>query len=52
MTEPSTPEEVVAAVLDDLLATTDDIDTQVYADNVITILRATGFMPLAEGDSH
>lgn len=51
VTEPSTPEEVVSGVLDDLLAQDDEIDTQVYADNVITALREAGFMPPEEGDS-
>lgn len=54
VTEPSTPEEVAVATMDDLLAHDPDIDaqfdTQVYAENVITALRAAGFLAPEEGD--
>jgi hypothetical protein len=51
VTDPSTPEEVVVATLEDLLDQDDEIDTDVYADNIVIALRAAGFMPPAEGDS-
>ena len=51
VTEPDTPEEVVMTTLDQLLAEYDEVDTAVYADNVVIALRAAGFMQPAEGDS-
>lgn len=43
VTEPTTPEEVVMSTLDDLLEEGDEIDTQVYADNVVIALRGAGY---------
>lgn len=46
VTEPSTPEEVVETALDQLLDEDEDnIDTQVYAENIVMALRAAGFLP-------
>lgn len=51
VTEPSTPEEVVLAVLDQLLDEDYEVDTDVYAENIVGRLRDAGFMPPAEEDS-
>lgn len=44
MTEPSTPQEVVSAVLDDLLAQDEKLDTDVAADIVVITLQRAGYM--------
>lgn len=52
VTEPSSPEEVVMSILDDLLREDDEeIDTQVYADNITRGLRDAGFLEALEGDA-
>lgn len=44
VTDPSTPEEIVSSVLDDLLAQADELDTDVAADNIVIALQQAGYM--------
>lgn len=44
VTEPSTPEEVVSAVLEEVQALDWEFDTDVATDNVVAALRRAGFL--------
>jgi hypothetical protein len=49
VTDPSSPEEIVAGVLDDLLDEDPAMtDTDVAADNIVIALRAAGYLPEGE----